>query len=249
MAYSPSTEWVNEVRLGNISGFSVVQMQGYAEGLSTTEQTIWGNSSSVSTALIDSASTVKVASLNSTDTNTAGTGARTVDLIGLDASGNVQNETITMNGTTEVTSSNTYSAVNSMQVLTAGSSKKNDGDIWCGNGTFTAGIPDTKYHWMKAGNSRSKTACYTVPTGKKLWLYAPRMMLNDTTKSADIICYCYDGSLYNVLEYYNLSRGHSGIRSYAMSSLPAGTMIYLNSFVNTGTSGLSVVFDFVLEDV
>ena len=48
-----------------------------------------------------------IASTVVTDTS-AGAGARTVQIYGLDSAGALQNETVTMNGTTNVTTTNSY---------------------------------------------------------------------------------------------------------------------------------------------
>lgn len=101
-----------------------------------------------------------IVSTNTNDTS-AGTGARTVRVTGLDASFNEQTEDVTMNGTTNVATANTYSRIFRMNVLTAGSNGTNFGQIDATaqtDGTITARI--------RLGNGTTLMAIYTIPSGK-----------------------------------------------------------------------------------
>jgi len=77
----------------------------------------------------------------------AGTGARTIEIYGLDYAGNLLNETVTMNGQTPVQSSSAFWRVFMAKVSTAGTGRKNAGDIYIyktgTGGTITAGVPGT----------------------------------------------------------------------------------------------------------
>src|SRR5210317_2657610 len=87
-----------------------------------------------------SASTTTVSSSNANDTS-AGTGARTVQIVGLDGDYNEISETIILNGQTAVTTTNSFLRVNRGVVLTAGSGGVNAGIIYVGTGTVTLGVP------------------------------------------------------------------------------------------------------------
>lgn len=69
-----------------------------------------------------------IASTSATDTS-AGTGARTLQIYGLDSAGALQNETVTLAGTTWVTPTNQYQMIHRMVVRTAGSGGANAGVI------------------------------------------------------------------------------------------------------------------------
>ena len=206
MSYLGTKEWIMEVRFGNVPGYSVVNIQGEAPGLGTSFQPIWGNSGAISTALIDTAAKVKVASTSANDTS-AGTGARTVLLVGLNSSGAVATESVTLNGQTEVETAATWSAINSFAVVTIGSTGHNEGDLWVGSGTFTSGIPATKNHYMTATHNLSKTASYVVPASKELYLYLFTMMVGDTSKASDFHVISYDGSLVRIVAPLALGEG------------------------------------------
>lgn len=159
-----------EVRKGTVDDGAqyMVALQGNTTVLGTTRVAI----SPLSTggdidqsSIHAAAGTVKVSSSDANDTS-AGTGLRTLTLEGLDGSGNTQSETITMNGQTEVTSANTYTAINRLTALTTGGTYSNEGTVYCGNGTVTAGVPADKFQTMRIGMNKSATSQYCVPLGK-----------------------------------------------------------------------------------
>ncbi len=177
-----------EVLRGNIAGHSMVSISCEIETLTTTRITLSPN---LATELIDqsglhaTSATVDVASDDTNDTS-AGTGLRTLLLIGLDDSGVAQSETITMNGQTEATSANTYSAIHGFRGLTYGSVKGSAGNVYLGNGTFTSGVPTTIYATGETGHNKSATGYYTVPTGKTLYLRQFTMSMVGSNKEAKV---------------------------------------------------------------
>jgi len=161
-----------EVLRGNVSGHAMVMIAGHNDDSTTTRVTV---APSLTTADIDqsglhaTAATVDVASTDAADDKDS-TGLRTLKLEGLDSSGNKQSETITLEGQAEQTSANTYSAINGFIGLTAGSGNTSAGNIWVGNGTFTSGVPATKYFVGEANHNHGLSAYYTVPAGKTLFV-------------------------------------------------------------------------------
>jgi hypothetical protein len=127
--------------------------------------TVWGSTTTYAFPAAAIAMTVSSASANDKGTASPGTGARTVLISGLDASYNAISETITLNGQTAVTTTNSYLRINSMEVLTAGSGNTAAGIIYVGTGTVTAGVPATVYGLITTGYNVSTQAVYTVPAG------------------------------------------------------------------------------------
>lgn len=149
---------------GQIAGHSVVAGSGYSSVISTTTtaSTIWtGNSLYV----YPPAATVMTLSSSSALDTVAGTGARTVHIRGLDASYNRISEVVALNGQTAVSTVNSYLRVFGINVLTAGSLLVNQGVLYAGTGTVTAGVPATKYAIANLGDNASFIASYTVPAG------------------------------------------------------------------------------------
>lgn len=94
--------------------------------------------------------------------SSASTGQRTIRIEGLDADGAYAQETVTMNGTTPVITSSTWTRVMRVFGLTAGSGGVNAGAITVKHNVTTANV----FAVMKAGRSQSMLAAFTVPTGR-----------------------------------------------------------------------------------
>lgn len=108
-----------------------------------------------------SAEVVTVVS-SSADDASEGTGAITVKITGLNSSWEEQSETITLNGTTSVDSTNTYLRVYGFEVLTAGSGGVTAGAITIAQKVTTANI----FLVIAAGLNKEYSSQYTIPKGK-----------------------------------------------------------------------------------
>ena len=170
----PTGDDFSAVQADLVPGWIAVTIIGDNESVSTTEGTVWeaptiGGDNRVT---FPEAASVAVASTDAADTS-AGTGARTFLITGLDASNNVQTPIVTMNGTTEVNLPGTWNAINGVVMLSAGSGGINAGNVWVGaQGTFTSGKPSTgnQYNVVRAAaGGVSETAAYRVPANCTLY--------------------------------------------------------------------------------
>jgi hypothetical protein len=164
---SPAVPYELLVAQGIVPFAKSVTVFGYNPDVDQTEVTVWPLPSLLS--YLTSASTVKISSTSASDTD-AGTGARTVTIVGLDASHNEITETVTLNGTTAVTTTNSFLHFNSGYVATAGSSNSAAGDIYIGTGTVTAGIPAVVLGVIKLDFNSFLTGSYTIPAGYTAYL-------------------------------------------------------------------------------
>lgn len=104
----------------------------------------------------------------------AGTGTRTVLILYLDNNYERQTETVTLNGTTPVSTVATdMFRFDRMLTTTAGSLNKNDGDITIR--VVSAGNPRGV---IVAGNNITRSIHYTVPAGKKAYIYGSTFEIN-----------------------------------------------------------------------
>lgn len=110
------------------------------------------------------ARTHDIASSSANDTS-AGTGMRTLRIEGLDSNWEEQTEDITLNGTSNVVTSNTYTRIFRMYGLTWGSGQQNAGDI-----TATAQTDGTVTAQISTGNNQSLMAIYTVPANRTAYM-------------------------------------------------------------------------------
>jgi len=133
---------------------------GSNQDIDQTQQDIWTPGGTLSYRT--SAATATVVSDEANDDD-GDTGARTIRIEGLDSSYDVITEDITMNGTTGVTTANSYLRIYRMHVLTAGSSGVNEGIITATSTTVQAEIP--------ANHGQTLMAIYTVPAGYSAYLF------------------------------------------------------------------------------
>jgi len=146
------------VQQGKVPGYSMVNKFGYNPTIgSGSFETIWETGDNYSWQSTDV--TVDVVSDNVND-DVAGTGARTLRIQGLDGSYNFAEETVDMDGTTTVTTTQTFLRVFRMSVETAGSSGNNEGTITV---TYTGGSDVAAT--ISAGNGQTLMALYTIPAG------------------------------------------------------------------------------------
>lgn len=133
--------------------------------ITTTFETIWGQASAYT--FLTAQAVMTISSANANDTS-AGTGARTCRVTGVNTAYALVTETATMNGQTGVTLANEYMIINSIEVLTAGSGLVNAGIIYVGTGTVTAGVPAVVHGYMPAGRSVSTHGFRGIPTEQNL---------------------------------------------------------------------------------
>jgi hypothetical protein len=156
-----------QVARGQIAGHRSVVVFGFNPDVDTAESTVWPSIGLMPHPTV--ALQMSVSSTNANDTS-AGTGARTILIQGLDNDYNEISETVTLNGQTAVTTTQSFLRVNYSQVASAGSTKSAAGDIYFGTGTVTLGVPATVYNIIKFNYNSTITGHYTVPAGHTAYL-------------------------------------------------------------------------------
>lgn len=168
-----------QVARGQIQGHTSFQVFGYNPDLDTVEESVWPDGS-----VVPHPTTASVLTIVSTDAAdaSAGTGARTVFIEGLDGSYNVVSETVTLNGTTGVTTTNSYMYVNAFTVLTVGSGGVNAGEI-------TAKVNTTLYDLIAVGYNNRTTAHYCVPAGYSAYMTSGVITAGQASGSTSVTAY------------------------------------------------------------
>ena len=166
-----------QVGRGQITGHSVVHVFGYNPDVDTNEETVWPIDGILGHP---SSPTIMKISSTSADDDAAGTGARTVFIEGVNGTGGLATEIVTLDGQTEVNTANSYDAIERMVVLTAGSGGKNAGIIYAGTGTVTAGVPTVPYSAMGIGENVSLVGHWTCPTGYTGYLVYGKLTVGPT---------------------------------------------------------------------
>ena len=199
------------VSSGDLSpSYKQIYKFGQNQSVGNSDETIWEEGGLY--VYPPSATTMTVSSSDANDTS-AGTGARTIQISGLDGSYNEVSETIIMNGQTAVTTSNTYLRVNRALVLTAGSGGANAGIIYVGTGTVTAGVPVNKYTTINGdGLNQSLQAFWTVPAGYTAYIYQTNISTGNSSSTPavlkTILVIRPFGGVFNTKEVITLTDGN-----------------------------------------
>jgi hypothetical protein len=155
---------------GNKSGVTLVTLQGHNTGITSTAEAVWPESAAY-TPLLVAMSSPYCASADVDDDGdpTSNTGAWTIRVKGITSAFAAFSEDKTLNGRTSVALTNTTAMlINSVEVLTAGTTGSNEGVIRCGTGTNTNGVPAVVHAHVPVGHNRSAQAWYGVPEGYTL---------------------------------------------------------------------------------
>ena len=229
------------VQQGKVPGYSMINKFGYNPSIgSISFETIWetGNDYPWQTAQ----ATLDVVS-DDTDDDVAGTGARTLRIQGLDGSYNLAEETIDMDGTTTVTTTQEFLRVFRMSVETAGSSGNNEGTI---TATYTGGSDVAAT--ITAGNGQTLMTLYTIPAGYTGYL----LSINIASGKDQEMQFKFiqrDNSVANAAfqtkQFLNVRGGQTTVIFNAINVIPQKSDIYVSA-ISSSTSSASASFDLLL---
>lgn len=167
-----------QVARGQIAGHTSFCQFGINSGVNQTLETVWVGGDAYT--FPSSATTTTISSSNANDTS-AGTGARTVLVDGLNASYERVTETASLNGQTGVTLANQYLRVNKITILTAGSGGTSAGSIFVGTGTVTTGVPAVVLNRTGSSSNESESGFYSVPAGYTAYITRWTMSSSNNT--------------------------------------------------------------------
>jgi hypothetical protein len=151
-----------QVGRGQITFHSIIHVFGHNPDVDTAEVTVWPT-----TGLLGhpaSPTLMTVSSSSASDTS-AGTGARSVFILGINGTGGYVSETVVLNGQTAVTTIHEYDAIERVTVVSVGSGGVNAGTIYVGTGTVTSGVPAVTYSAMGIGDNLALVGHWTCPAG------------------------------------------------------------------------------------
>ena len=184
-AYEPFDLQVSRVQ---IAGHLQVTIFGYSNsiGNTTTPQTIWegaNNATQNNYTYLSTASQLTLVSTSASDTGA-------VFVSGLDSKFNLLSETITLTGTSAVTTVNSYLRVNGLYYT-------NGANV----GTITAKVSTTTYGYINPGFGQSQMAVYTVPNGYTF--YQTFLQANSTLANQAVLFQAQE--IYNIASTLNLN--------------------------------------------
>lgn len=205
--FGTTEEFYLQVARSQIAGHETIFKFGFNPDVDDALETIWAEGGLYS--YLSAATILKVSSSSTADA-AAGTGARTVEIFGLDGNYNEISETVTLNGQTAVNTTNSYLRINRGIVRSAGSGGQNAGVIYAGTGTVTAGVPANKYLSIAIGDNQTLMALWTVPAGYTAFLPQTDVTLATTQSSkyctAKLVARPY-GEVFQVKDVFVKSQG------------------------------------------
>lgn len=233
---------------GDLSGhYSLLKFGTRTSVAAATPSLIWEGPTALY-PYMSTAQQLQIASSAATDI-AGGTGIRTLIIQGLDASYNEVSETITMNGTTQVTTVNSYIRIFRAYGETCGTSYTNDGTItiYDNAGTTVQGI-------INPGDGQTLMTMWTVPAGKTAFLSRGSVSTN-SNKGARVSLFIRkidSGTLYPWRIQYRgyLFSGGEAIDIKTPIALPEKTdiEIRINTPASAGTTSCGATFELWYED-
>jgi hypothetical protein len=165
-----------QVARNQIMGHSVLSLFGYQASVTTTFIPVWENASTYT--YITVASTLSLVSTSASDDTSA-----KILINGLDSNFNPISETLAMNGTGAVTTVNSYFRVNSLVMVSPGTSQNTN------IGTITLKQSSNVIAQINAGVGKSQSTIYTVPAGYSFYLDLAEVNTSNSYTGSVIITY------------------------------------------------------------
>ena len=165
-----------QVARSQILGHSIVSLFGYQSSVTTTAIPIWENATTYT--YITTASTLTLVSTSASDDTSA-----KILISGLDSSFNPISETLAMNGVTGVTTVNSYFRVNSLLMVSPGTSQNTN------VGTITLKQSSNIVAQINVGIGKSQSTIYTVPAGYSFYLDLAEVNTSNSYTGSTIITY------------------------------------------------------------
>lgn len=155
------TNFNYEVALGRRQGYTTWNKWGYNDDVDTGTETIWSYGGTF--ARMTATDTLSVVSSDVNDTS-AGTGARSIVIIGVDENYVPQTVVVTMNGTTPVvTTGYNWLGVNRVAIYSAGTGEANAGNI-----TVSRTTGGSVQAYVPLGEGATQQAFFFVPANHSI---------------------------------------------------------------------------------
>ena len=152
---------------GFTKGHRALYKFGYNPDVNGEEETVWAQGGNMTYPT--SAVTMFVSSTSANDAN-GGTGANSIIIQGLDENYDEIEETVLLNGQTQVATQLAYLRVYRAFVTLAGTGGTSGGTIYIGSSGATGGVPNTTVYANLSFGNQTQIAAYTVPAGYTLYV-------------------------------------------------------------------------------
>ena len=229
--------------LGQFPRYANNNKFGYNSAVGTSQEEIW-NVGGVE-AYLSSAETMNIASTDNADkgTPTAGNGARTLTIFGLDNDWMEINETVTLNGTTPVTTTNSYLRVLRMIVRSAGSTGSNVGTI-----TSTASTAATVHSQINPTDNQTLKINFGIPADKYGIITHAEIGCAKTDDCEVRFKVRPFGEVFQTKRLLNFFEATVSFSNILPILLPPKTDVTVTALTTAGTAAVSANLDYYLID-
>jgi len=239
---------------GKFPGWSVLHKFGSNPAVGTVIEDVWAIGGAY--VFPSTASLLEVFSTEAGDT-ILGTGARTIEIQGLDATGAEQSEIIELDGVGVVSSAKSYLRVSRAFILTAGTysgGAAGDIEIRITGAGASQGIILHTYDAAAWNLGQTTLGRYSVPLGKTAFLRRLEVE-NEASKDADIFVY-QKKDILNVTDFtaprvFKIFAGVSGginVVFEAPVKLDQLTDIFAKAAISSGSGKITLTMEILLYD-
>lgn len=237
------TKYEYEVAQGLRGGASTWNKWGYNAAIGTTQETVWSVGGLLTR--MTSADTLDIVSSDANDTS-AGTGAQSIIIYGIDENYEAQIEVVTMNGTTPVTTTNQWLGVNRMSIYLAGSGGENAGTI-----TATVTTGGATQAEIPATEGSTQHAFFFVQANHQLlsdWLYINAVKLSGGGQPVITIeiwvTSLVSGAKYLVAQFFDDTQTQSALELKPSQPFVVGekSLFEVRAVSDTASTGVNVRF-------
>jgi len=248
----PDPSFIQQVALGHFPGYKIVHKYGLNPNIGAgTDEDIWDTGGVKQ--YFTTAATLNIDSTNGNDT-AGGTGLQTVLIRGLDGSYNEVEEIVTMNGTPNVVTVNSYLRLNDMIGLTVGSAGENVGDIRARTG---GAATEQGRIESNPGLGRGRFSHYTVPANWEGLLFNLSATMNGTENAKEGTVYFLTRTAPDAPWIYNHGIGLSNrATSHSSDFYPEGSFYLapqtdIKGFgdAEDGTTKLAIAYSILLRRI
>jgi len=231
-----------QVALGQFPRYSSNNKFGFNNAVGTTQEEIW-NVGGIESYL-SSAQTMNIVSTSTNDDGSpVGTGARTLTINGLDNSWLPVQETITLNGQTNVLTSNSYLRVFRMVVNTAGSTGSNVGTI-----TAKASTATTTHAQIDPTNNQTLKINFSVSANKYCLITYAELGVAKADDSQIRFKIRPFGEVFQTKRMLNLFETTVGFSNFEPILVPPKSDITITALSAAGGVSVSANIDYYLID-
>lgn len=223
------------VSRGLVKGATPVHVIGYNPDIDmgSDPETLWSYGGVYPWSTLTTANTLHIVSSNTTDT-------MSVTIVGLNASHEEITDTVTLNGTTHVATTERFHRIND-----AYTSAPNSGNILMKFANTSGVVVDE----ILAGYGRNTSAIYTIPAGKVGYLYVGDCSTNLNKETTVVFKMRFENGSTQVVHVVELSNGSYRYEFPFPPAIPEKTdlEVYVMNTLDNNTR-VSCNFDILLVD-